>query len=349
MGILDRLRSLTEYSSTSPRPRRPASPWSGVNNSLGKIHPYMPQSEYAQVDRAQAMRVPAVVKSRAIITGTLAKQPLRVYDGETPIEYQPMWAQGTDTELPLWHRMAWTIDDLLFYGWSVWAREDLDGQLRAAMRVPYDRWRFDEAGHVEVQVDEAWFPAGASDIVIFAGPQEGILDIASDTIRAALAIERTIKDRSRTPFAQIEIKNTDGTQLDPEEIEELLEDYLASRREIDGATLGYTPAGYDILYHGEAQTDMLIEARNALRLDIAAFVNLPGQILDASLSTASLTYSTREGTRNELLDYSLSYWADPIASRLSQDDIVAPGLRSRFDLTEFVALVNTPNAPITED
>lgn len=333
----------------TPRAVRFASPWAGTN-TLGSISLDVFTEDYAPLTRAQAMRVPAVAKARAIICGTLAHQPLRVYQGEEAVADLPQWVQGTDTDMPLWHRMAWTLDDLFFFGWSLWVKQYDGSEIVAAMRVPFDLWQFDVNGNIEVCINNEWISAPAGETILFAGPQEGILDLAADTIRGARAVEQTVRARALTPFAEIEIKQkAGGAELKPEEIDELLDDYLSSRRNIDQGVLGFTPDGYDVLYHGEAKADVLIEARNAYRLDIAAFANLPGQIIDASLSTASLTYSTQDGARNELIDYSLNFWADPIASRLSQDDVVPPGQRVRFDITEFVALVNTPNSPVTED
>ncbi len=67
--------------------------------------------------------------------------------------------------------------------------------------------------------------------------------------------------------------------------------------------------------------------------------------MDASLSTASLTYSTQEGQRNEFADFTLPYWMEPIQQRLSMDDVVLPGERVRFDLTELFTVPNSPNGP----
>lgn len=304
----------------------------------------------AIVTRDVAMKVPAVVKARALIVGTLAHQPLAVYDEDVRVDTLPAWVQGTNTELPPWHRMAWTLDDLMFTGWSLWLKQYAGTELIATQRCPRNRWRLTGEGTVQLTDDgDNWVDALARDVILIPGPQEGLLDIAADTIRAARAIELTIADRAVTPSAEIEIKNTNGDVLTPDEIDDLVEDYIDSRRKIGSQTVGYTPTGYDVIHHGNEQNNMLIEARNAIRLDIAAYFNLPAALLDASLSTASLTYSTQEGKRNELIDYSLSFWADPIAARLSQDDIVDLGLRTRFDMTEFTALVNNPTSPVTED
>jgi phage portal protein BeeE len=101
-----------------------------------------------------------------------------------------------------------------------------------------------------------------------------------------------------------------------------------------------------VIDHGQADAVLFIEGRNSSRLDIAAFFNLPGAILDATTATASLTYVTQEGTRTSVYDLTLPYWVRPIESRLSQDDVCAAGQSIRFDFSSLA-----PNQPgiITED
>ena len=71
--------------------------------------------------------------------------------------------------------------------------------------------------------------------------------------------------------------------------------------------------------------------------------------MDASLSTASLTYSTQEGQRNEFADFTLPYWIEPIQQRLSLDDVVPAGQRVRFDLSDLYTNPPTPTSPEVAD
>jgi phage portal protein BeeE len=91
----------------------------------------------------------------------------------------------------------------------------------------------------------------------------------------------------------------------------------------------------EIIERGANGSDsaLYIEGRNASKMDIAAFFNLPASVLDATSATASLTYVTQEGNRSSLDDMTLPYWIGPIASRLSQDDIVPAGQSVRFDFS----------------
>ncbi len=71
--------------------------------------------------------------------------------------------------------------------------------------------------------------------------------------------------------------------------------------------------------------------------------------MDASLSTASLTYSTQEGQRNEFADFTLPYWMEPIQQRLSLDDVVPSGIRIRFDMSDLFTTTPSPTSPPAED
>jgi hypothetical protein len=99
---------------------------------------------------------------------------------------------------------------------------------------------------------------------------------------------------------------------------------------------------------GESASSYLVEARNAVRLDVANMTGLPAASLDGSLSTASLTYSTQEGARTELAD-ALRGWTDPISARLSQDDVVPRGQRVRFDVTDLATPTPTATGIPVED
>ena len=66
------------------------------------------------------MTIPAVAKARQILTSTIAKYPLIALEGADDVTTSHAWLQATDGEVSPWHRMAWTIDDLIFFGWSLW-------------------------------------------------------------------------------------------------------------------------------------------------------------------------------------------------------------------------------------
>lgn len=344
LGIFSRVKAakeLTEFVAPNYGTR---SPWS--DGQLQKlVWSDVFGTEAQTVTRGEAMSIPAVAKARGIIFSLIADKPLRAYRGDSLVTPQPAWLQRTDGEISPWHRMAYTLDDLMFYGWSLWAVErGAAGQVTNAARVPYDRWEFDTERRILVDsqtVDER-------SVILFAGPSDGLLDTASRTLRGAAAIDRAWIGRARSPIPAIELHQTNESNLLAEEAEALVSEWERKRNDENGA-VAFTPYDVEVRVHGNTSADLYIEGRNATRLDVANFFNLPAALLDGSTATASLTYSTTEGKRNELYDYTVPYWAGVIEARLSQDDVVPAGQRVRFDFATLIDNPQSPTGAVVED
>lgn len=324
------------------------SPWSGHPGHLSPVvvADVFPDAATLPVTRTEAMSVPAVAKARHVLVTHLADVPLVALRGEDelPAEDQPTFLQRTDGPLSPWHRMAWTVDDLLFYGWSLWScQRGAADQVLSADRVPFDAWWFEDDGTITVE----GAAAAAGEVILFPGPFEGLLCTAARTIRAAKNTETAWAGRVRNPIPAVELHQVTDDVLTDDEISGLVEAYCTARTDPNGAVV-YTPAAVELRTHGQASADMLIEARNAVRIDVANFTGIPGAALDGALSTASLTYVTQEGKLSELGD-ALRMWASAVQQRLSQDDVVPRGQRVRFDFTQELSPTPIPTGPTVED
>lgn len=350
MGLLSAFRFAAEVTSRGGRSSAPTSstsglvsPWSA--STLTKVAwADVLGLEAEVVTRAEAMSVPSVVKGRSLIVGPLSRHPLATYRGGERIS-SPAWLYRTSTDVAPATRMAWTLDDLVFGGASLWAVErGAAGQITDAVRVPPEWWEITQDMAVLVNGK----PVSAGEVILFVGHQEGLLEIAKGTIRAAVAMERAWASRVTTPAPLVELHHTDAQMpLAAGEVEELVDAWEGARQ--SGGATAFTPASVEARIHGGTDASLFVEGRNAIRLDVANFLALPGELLDGSTATASLTYSTQEGSRNELADYSLAYWASPIEARLSQDDVTPRGTRIAFDLGEFLTPNQSAGAPAAED
>ena len=304
------------------------------------------------ITRAESMTLPAVVKARAIIAGQIAPVPLVVLDAADRLDVQPAWTQRTDGLLSPWHRMIWTVDDLIFHGWSLWGitRENNDpaGAIQTADRIPVEWWHVDPDGTIMVDSGNGPEPVEAHDVILIPGPSEGMLKFATRSIRGAVLLEEAWVKRSRNPIPLVELHETVDGGLEEGDAETLVSDFIAAREDKNGM-VSFTPNAIELRAHGETAPQLAIEGRNFVKVDVANFTNLPAAALDGSLSTASLTYSTQEGARNEIADYALAYWSDPIAARLSQDDVTPPGTRIRFDFAQLRSTTPRPTGPIVKD
>jgi hypothetical protein len=130
------------------------------------------------------------------------------------------------------------------------------------------------------------------------------------------------------------------------EIDEMIADWEAARKA--GGT-AFVPHGFDVIPHGDVKTDLYVEGRNMARLDVANYLQVPASLLEGSLTTASLTYSTREGERSDFIDTCLTYWGGAIEARLSLDDATPDGTAIRFDYTSLQAVPAPATTALTED
>lgn len=289
------------------------------------------------VDRAAAMKVPAVSRGRALLVGAISDLPLVAWRGDTRVTKQPTWAYRTTGVSP-WHRMAWTIDDLIFYNASLWWRVNgEDGFPTECYHVPYDLWQINEQRQVEVRdaLDLPWRTVRPQDVIYIPGPGSGgLLVDAKDSIRGARAIDRAWIARTRSPIPPtlfVQKEQGDATET---EVSALVTKWAGARTNPETAGTAFVPFGIEPVFPTiNDDSAMFIQGRNAVRLDFSNFLNIPASLLDGSTATASLTYTTTEGQKSSFHEQSLRYWSAPIEHRLSMDDIVPRGQRVRFDIT----------------
>lgn len=347
MGLFERLfpasaRAL-DMSFTEPAIRAPWAPQSLTRVAISELAGVKPGG----VTRAQLMRIPAVVRGRGLICGTLARHPLALYEYGQPAQLEPApWMNSTTTGQSPALRMLWTLDDLIFSGLSVWATKRDGDTLVDALRIPPGRWTVDPATNT-VHVDGK--PANAAEVIIFEGPQEGLITIAEESAAGSADLSNAWRQRVASPVPMVQVKQTAmNTTLSDREVDQLVDDVETARRK--SGTV-FVPDGYELDTSAGvgAAPDLYVQGRNADRIDWANHLQLPAAMLDGSMATASLTYSTAEGKRSEFLDYSLAYWGMPVEARLSQDDVTSAGRYSRFDLSALATPAQAGTNPATED
>jgi hypothetical protein len=296
------------------------------------------------VTRAEAMSVPAVAKARHLICG-LSRQPLHTWRGPDQVE-DPTFLYRTNSQTPPTTRMLWTLDDLVFGGWSLWAVErGARAEILDAVRVPPERWSFNADGAVLVDSEPV---DDASSVVLFSAPFEGLLEAGAATVRAARNLERAWAKRVASPVPLTELHQVNEDPLEAAEIHALTEEWAEMLDQ--GGGVGFTPYNIDARYPGNVGgTDLFIEGRNAVALDVGRLTSVAASLLEASLSTASLTYTTAQGTRDRFVDETAAFWLTPIEARLSMDDVVPRGQSIKFDLTDLLSLPPSGTGPVRED
>lgn len=326
----------------------PRSPW--VTGALSKVvWADILGTESLPVSRAEAMGVPAIARSRHLLTSDAARCPLSVFDADGPVtDGSGSWLQSTSLVVSPQHRMVWTVDDLIFGGWSLWVaqREDNDpeGNVTDAARVPVEWWQFGDGGRLEI----AGEPVPAHQAILIPGYHEGILNSSPRTIRGSRELETQWANRASNPIPAMELHQTTADQLTDAEILALVDSWSTAMRE-NGGAVAYTPSSIEARPHGTAESDLLVQGRNAAAVDGARIVGVPAAMIDASNVNSSLTYETLSGRNLEYVDRSLALYLGPIEARLSLDDVCAPGRRVRADTSAVTSSAPNPTGTTTED
>lgn len=305
--------------------------------------------------RAAAMRLPAVARARNLIVSTICRSPLVALKGDTvlPPADQPAWAYRTDRPTSPQHRLGWTVDDLIFHGWSCWVRENAapssGGFPLSFTRVPRHEWKINDDGHVEVKRGPIWVERPDNEVTLIPGLHEGILSYGLDALADARTLYSIVRTRLLNPVPQIDLHQTGGTPLTPDEIDALIDRWATARRGGNGG-VSYTNETIEARELGKAgDAQLMIEARNAASLDLARVVGVAASRIDATAPKASLNYETTTGRNQELVDYDLALYTLPIQARLSLDDVVPSGTRIALDLGDLTNPAPSPTGPSTQD
>lgn len=339
MGILDRLGlgSSTHDLLSSPTQLGITSPYASPVELPPFVITDLLDPEVVKglpLSRSEAIAIPAVSKARNLLVSTIAKFPLRALTGATVLESkaQPTFLYRTNSAVTPYERMAWTVDDLIFYGVSLWlARRgapDSSGRkpILDAEWCPSNSWTITNGN---VLVDGQ--PVDDDAVILFNSPFEGLLNVAARTLRGARDTEASWVGRARNPIPMIELHLTEDTELTNEEINDQIVKPWASARLSENGAIGFTPQAFEVRTHGEVHADLMVEGRNAVRTDVGSFLNVRASMLDGTMGIDSLTYTTNEGEKNSFYEFDLPFWTDPIEARLSMDDIVPRGQRIAFD------------------
>jgi len=350
------------------------SPWARDDSFLERVvvPDIWPDTVPRPMTRGEAMQVPAVSRSRHLISATVASLPLVALSGADPAGYQPQWCFVTDGQLgdltddqalrygltggqSPFQRMLATADDLLFTGYSLWLVTRWIWRDRwfpnRMVHLPYGAWQVDPQTGRFVDRQGHPFCAGESgdgdelltDVVLIPGPHDGVLTFGAATIRAASTLELTAAEVARTPF-RLGVHQTSEITLTPAERREIVAEVRQALA--DNGGILYTNSALELTEYRLDSSELLVGGRQAAALDVARHMNIPGAMIDAEPTGSSLTYSNPESRNSQWLDYGLSSYLDAIGAALSMDQVVPSGQRVAFDTSSLTTtLAPTTGAP----
>ena len=304
---------------------------------LGEYSPYAMPFQYAFVSREDALSVPALMRCRNLLAGTIGAIPMELYKKSTNEAIgSPLWIEQPSYSQPRSVTIAFTVESLLLYSQAFWKCVEIyseDGRPSRFEWIANNRVTATlDSTNTFVKsyaVDGMTLPMdGLGSLITFQSLLPGILTTGIQTIRAAIDVQKAAAVSASQPMPTGILRNN-GADLDPKEVSGLLAAFKSARNNRSTAyltsTLEYVPVQF-------SPKDMMYgEAIQNLATEIARLCNVPAIYVSAD-QNSSYTYNNVQDERKQFLQLSLQPFISAIEDRLSMDDITARGNVVKFDI-----------------
>lgn len=289
--------------------------------------------EYLPVNRATAMNIGVLAKSRHLTCTTIGNFPLISMTGTDRSAVQPITATQPEIGRARSTSIIWWVDAMFWYG-RVWLTATIRDQ-ESGLPTRF-RWVPEWSAEVDAQgllVRAFGLPVDQVDVYRIDGPHEGILNFGAGAIREALAINAAAANASDNPVPSVDLHQTGGTPMTDGEIDTLLGRWRDARKKRGGG-VGFTNAAIEAKAMGIQPEQLLISAKNNSDMQLVRIAGLPAWAVDITVEGSNLTYSNSPSRARELVDFGLQGYMTAIADRFSMDDISPTGDWYRFDTVQ---------------
>jgi phage head maturation protease len=292
----------------------------------------------SRISRAEALQVPAVLRGRNLIAGTIGSLPVVTISPEKRIVPTTYLLGGNiNPEVPNTVTMSNTIEDMIFEGvawWRVirfgWHDYPVEARWVPATSVA-ELPPTDPDGHGEVHMNGRFVPD--REVIRFDSPNPPLLRHAARAIRTALRLDRAAALYAEKPLPMSVFTPKDGVDPGEDVDMEAMLDEWEEQRERRGtgyvnAALDYQPVGWS------PEQLQLHDARQHAVLEIARAFGVDPE--DLGVSTTSRTYQNSEQRRLDLLDFTLGTYVSAVQDRLSMRDILPRNYRAKIKFEGFL-------------
>jgi hypothetical protein len=287
-----------------------------------------------KISRAEALQVPAVLRSRNLIC-TPAALPIHLRNKEREI------VEGSDAPTTLFDQidpdipnivvMASTYEDLLFESASLWrvVERNYQGWPTYAEHIEHRRWGVASDG---IYIDG--YPVDDENVIVFRSPNPPLLVHAARAIRTCLTLDQTASRYADDPMGLGYLTPKDGARVDESDakISGLLDKWESNRRK---RVWGYVGAALEAkTLQFNAEQIQLADQRQHAVLEIARAAGVDPERL--GVSTTSRTYKNAETERLDMLDFTHRAYVSAIEQRLSMGDVTPRGWYVKTNLDAFL-------------
>jgi phage portal protein BeeE len=298
--------------------------------------------------RQRAMTIATVSRSRDLLASVIGCMPLKMYgemfnDATGEMEEIPLaprsWLRQPDPAVTYNFLMAWTLDDLLFYGRAFWyiTERTQDGFPSKFQRLPAGSIvTMDETGPVFFHPSKSITFAGNEldyrNVIQFLSPIQGIVYSSDQTISTALKVEQSRFKNAQSSLPSGVLKQTGGEPLSAQELSEIGAAFQEARLTSQTAVLNEF-----LTYEASTATPdkmLMIESAQYSALDLARLCGVPPYLV--GVSTGAYAYTSSEQSRADLYIFGVKPYADCIAATLSMNNVLPRGTYCKFDSESYL-------------
>lgn len=300
-----------------------------------------------RIPRDQALQVPAVLRSRNLIAGTLARLPVHTRNQQREIVSPTALLDQIDPDVPNVVTFAQTYEDLLFEGVAWWRvlASGWHGYPVSATHVHPSRVfvsgpvlpvvngnGYVATGTGRVYVDGV--PVPDDQVIRFDSPNPALLVHAARAIRTCLQLDSTASRYASDPLPLGYFTPRDNAhpREDASLIEELLDKWEVARNR---RVWGYVGGAWDAkTLQFNAEQIQLSDQRQHAVLEIARAAGIDPE--DLGVSTTSRTYQNSEQRRQDLIDFTFAPYVAALEQRLSMGDVTPRGYEVKVSFDGFL-------------
>lgn len=356
MALFTRKETKAQISTSEPSVRAAVGGYTGNTAGVNLIGQYYTYQE--GLARNTFMQVPAVSRARDLHANVLSAMPLCMYRERWDDVNREMveedlaprsWLRRPDPAISYETLMAWTFDDLFFFGRAFWyiTSRTTDGYPASFTRLP--------AGSITTtdQVGPVWYAPSnelffngemldPAHTVQFIGSNQGIIYSSEAAITTALRIEEARLRNAASAIPSGILKQVGGEPLSAQELADLSAAFNAARSSNQTAALNefldYQPTS------ATPDKMLLIESAQFSSLQVAQICNIPPYLL--GVPTGSYAYTNSKESRWDLWLFGTKAYAEVIASTLSQNNILPNGTYVCFDTDEYLGAMEVADANV---
>lgn len=354
MALFTRKETKAQISPSEPSVRAAVGGYTSNAAGVSLIGAYYTYQEGEA--RNRAMQVPAISRARDLHANVISAMPLCMYRERWDDVNREMveedlaprsWLRRPDPSISYETIMAWTFDDLFFYGRAFWyiTSRTTDGYPASFTRLPTGSITTpDQVGPVwYAPSNELYFNGEMLDpinVVQFIGSTQGVIYSSEQSIATALRIEEARLRNAASSIPSGILRQVGGEPLSAQELADLSAAFNAARSSNQTAALNEF-----LTYEPTTATPdkmLLIESAQFSALQMAQICNIPPYLL--GVPTGSYAYTNSRESRWDLWLFGTKAYAEVIASTLSSNNILPNGTYVEFDTDEYLGEVDMANA-----